>query len=249
MKKIIYILSLALIFACNSEDAGDCFQTTGSIIQSDITVSPFEKILVNRDVELILKEGADYKVTIETGENLLNDVEAIVVDNELQLTDNNTCNYVRGYGITKVFVAAPNIKQIRSSTQYNISSDGVLNYTNLQLISEDFNAPGSFTVGDFRMNVNSTELKITANNISSFYITGVTENLTVGFYSGSGRFEGENLIAQTVEIYHRGTNDMIVSPQLAITGEIRSTGNVIAVNHPLTVEVTEFYTGELIFSN
>ena len=92
MKKIIYILTLILIVACNSEDAGDCFQTTGNIIQQEVAVNTFEKILVNRDIELIVKEGPEHKVLIETGKNLLNDVEAKVVSNALQLTDNNSCN-------------------------------------------------------------------------------------------------------------------------------------------------------------
>ncbi|VAV83951.1 hypothetical protein MNBD_BACTEROID02-1755, partial [hydrothermal vent metagenome] len=53
MKKVIYIISLLLVFACNSEDANDCFQTSGSIIQQEVTVGAFTKILVNRDIELV----------------------------------------------------------------------------------------------------------------------------------------------------------------------------------------------------
>lgn len=247
MKKIFYILILTLVFACNSEDASDCFQSSGSIIQQEITVDTFTKILVNRDVQLILKEGIEFKVIIETGKNLINDVEAIVVDDQLQLTDQNTCNYVRDFGITKIYVTAPNITEIRSSTQYDVSSEGVLDYNGLVLISEDFNVPGSFTVGDFRLDVNLITLRIVTNNISTFYITGQTENLNVGFFAGAGRFEGENLIAQNVNIFHRGSNDMIVNPQESLTGELRSTGDLISVNQPPVVTVEQFYTGRLIF--
>ena len=249
MKKLLYILTLALVFSCNSEDAGGCFQTSGSIIQQEIIVDAFTKILVNRDVELILKEGVEYEVIIETGKNLLNDVEALIVDDELQLTDHNTCNYVRDYGITKIYVTAPNITEIRSSTQYDVSSNGILKFNSLTLISEDFNDPGSFTVGDFRLAVNLTTLRIVTNNISSFYITGQTENLNIGFFAGAGRFEGENLIAQNVNIFHRGSNDMIVNPQQSLEGELRSTGNLISVNQPPIVDVEQFYTGQLIFED
>lgn len=249
MKKLIYILTLVLVFSCNSEDAGDCFQTSGSIIQQEIIVDAFTKILVNRDVELIVKEGVEYEVIIETGKNLLNDVEALIVDDELQLTDHNTCNYFRDYGITKIYVTAPNITEIRSSTQYDVSSSGILKFNSLTLISEDFNVPGSFTVGDFRLAVNLTTLRIVTNNISSFYITGQTENLNIGFFAGAGRFEGENLIAQNVNVFHRGSNDMIVNPQQSLTGELRSTGDLISVNHPPIVDVEQFYTGQLIFED
>ncbi|WP_452231117.1 MULTISPECIES: head GIN domain-containing protein [unclassified Lacinutrix] len=247
MKKIVYILIVAILFSCNSEDANDCFQKSGKIVQEEVMLSSFEKILVHRDIELILKQGVTFQVVIETGENLLNDVEAKVVANELQLTDKNTCNYVRDYGITKVYVTAPNITAIRSSTQYDISSDGVLNYTHLELFSEDFNVPESFTVGDFKLQVNTQSLSVVGNNISSFYISGTTEALYVGFFSGTGRFQGEDLIAQDVEIYHRGTNDILVNPQASITGEIRSTGDVVAYHQPALVTVEEFYDGKLIF--
>lgn len=249
MKKIIYILTLIGLLACDSESAGDCFQTKGATVQQEVVVTPFEKILVNRDVELILKEGIDYEVVIETGENLMNDVEVIVVSNELKLSDNNTCNYIRDYGITKIYVTAPNITSIRSSTQYDVSSDGILNYPNISLVSEDFNAPGSFTVGDFRLQINSSRLNVVSNNISSFYISGQVDDLVIGFYSGAGRFEGENLIADNISVYHRGSNDMIVNPQVSLTGELSGTGNLISINNPSTVEVEQLYIGQLIFQN
>ena len=87
----------------------------------------FDKILVNRDIELIVKDDVNQQVVIETGENLLNDVKVKVVDGQLILADDNSCNYVRNYGITKIYVTSPNITEIRSSTQYDISSDGGFN--------------------------------------------------------------------------------------------------------------------------
>ncbi len=249
MKKYIYILTLISLLACDSESASDCFQTAGPIIQKEITVSPFEKILVNRDIELIIKEGLEYEVIVETGENLMNDVVVVVAGDELQLTDNNSCNYLREYGITKVIVTAPNIKSIRSSTQYDVSSEGVLSFPNVTLVSEDYNSPGSFTVGDFRMQINSEKLQVVANNISSFYISGQVDDLFIGFYSGAGRFEGENLVAQNIDLYHRGSNDMVVNPQLSLTGELRGTGNLISKSNPAIVEIEQLYTGRLIFDN
>ena len=246
MKKIVYVV-LLLVFACNSEDTIDCFQSSGDIIQQEINTSSFERIFVNRDIELIIKDAPNHKVTIETGENLINDVIAEVVDNQLILTDYNTCNYVRDYGITKIYIEAPNLTEIRTSTQYEISSDGTLNYNNLNLYSEDFDIQNDFTVGDMRLTVNSQNLTIASNNLSFFYINGEVNSLTIGFYAGAGRFEGENLIAQNVNVYHRGSNDMVVNPQQSLTGQLRGTGNLIAVNQPDTVDINQIYTGQLFF--
>ncbi len=238
---------MILFFACNSEDANDCFKTSGNIIQQVVEVASFESVLVNRDVEVIISEAPEYKVTIETGENLINDVKVEVIGNQLVLKDNNNCNYVRDYGITKVFVEAPNITEIITSSQYEISSNGILNYENLALFSEDFNGESEFTVGDFRLTINSENLSIISNNLSFFYIDGAVNNLFVGFYAGAGRFEGVGLTAQNVDVYHRGSNDMVVNPQLTLTGELRGTGDLISVNEPPLVDVEQIYIGQLIF--
>ena len=245
MKKFIYLF-LFIVFACDKEDVSDCFQTEGELITQEFTVTEFQKILVNRDVELIISQGENYRVIVETGSNLLNDIEVRVFGNELQLTDNNTCNFVRDYGVTKVYVTTPNLTEIRSSTQFDISSDGILSFDNLKLISEDFNYSESFTVGDFKLSVSTNTLSVVSNNISSFYIDGVTEELFVGFYSGTGRFEGKDLIANYIDIFHRGSNDMVVYPIESLSGELRGTGDLISVKQPASVNVEQYYTGQLI---
>ncbi|WP_418604517.1 head GIN domain-containing protein [Hwangdonia sp.] len=247
MKKLIYISILFLIFACDSENANDCFQKMGSLIQKEITVDAFDKILVNRDIELIVKEGPTQKVSIETGENLLNDVTATVVDGKLTLTDNNSCNYVRDYGVTKVYITSPNLTEIRSSTQYDVRSDGVLSYPNLTVLSEDYSAPDTFTNGNFRLQIDNNTFTLVFNNLSNCFISGKTNSLNITFAAGTSRFEGRDLIAQQVGIWNRSSNDMIVNPQQSIKGKISGTGNVIAVNKPGTVNVDEQYKGRLIF--
>lgn len=247
MKKIIYICFCVLLFACDSENVNDCFQKSGSIVTEEIDLPIFTKIKVNRDVELILKDGATQKVLIETGENLLNDVDFSVVNDRLEITENNTCNFVRDYNITKVYVTAPNITEIISSTQFKISSDGVLNYSDLDVLSEDFHDSSIIAVGDIDMSLHTQNLKVVGNNLTSFKMQGTAENLNITFAAGDGRFNGANLIANKVYVYHRGTNRISVNPQLELKGTLLSTGNLIAKNHPPIVDVEQLYTGRLIF--
>ena len=248
MKKSIYILLFLAIFSCDSENASDCFQTSGSTITETFLVNDFNTILVNRGVELVIKQGVTQQVVVQTGENLLNDVSVEVIDEQLILTDSNTCNFVRDFATTKVFVTTPNVTEIRCSTQYKITSDGVLNFETLDLVSEDFTDPDAFAVGDFDLQLDVENLRVTSNGLSFFYLSGQVENLNVNFVSGDGRFEGENLIAQNVSVFHRGSNDILVNPQETLTGTILSTGNVVAFNTPETVDVDEVFVGQLIFN-
>jgi len=248
MKSYIkYFAIMILFFGCNSEDAGDCFQTAGTIIQQEFTVASFDKILINERIELIIKEGATQKVVVETGENLLNDIDIQVINNQLIATNNNTCNFVRDYGLTKVYVTSPNIIKIRNSSEQAVRSDGVLTYPILNIVADDFQSD-FLNVGDFYLTINNTRLNVVSNGISNFYIDGQTTNLNVGFYAGDSRFEGKNLTATNVRVTHKSTNDMLVNPQAKIEGDIFSLGDVIAYTHPPIVDVTEHYQGRLIFN-
>lgn len=246
MKKIIYILSLILLFGCNSENASDCFQSTGDIIQQEFQVSAFTEVTVFENVELFITQGAVQQVILETGTNLMNDVEAYVENGRLIVKDNNGCNLTRDYGITKAFVTTPNLTQIRNSSNLDVNSIGILNFEDLKLVSED-DSGNFYNVGNFNVALNCTDLFVVINNFTTSTISGTVENLRVNHASGDGRFEGRFLVAQNVRVYHRGTNDIIVNPQLSLTASLVSTGDVISVAIPENLDVTEQFDGRVIF--
>ena len=135
MKKILYISFLVLLISCNNENASDCLQTSGKIVRQEMEVASFDKIVVHKKITLYITDGPTQKVIIESGENLLNDITAEVIEGELILKDFNTCNLFRDYGITKVFVTSPNLKTIRNASELNVYSIGTLTYPSLYLMS------------------------------------------------------------------------------------------------------------------
>lgn len=248
VQKIGYILVVMLFLGCNNENAADCFQTTGDIIRQEVSVADFTKITVFENVSVVLKQGDNIQVTIETGANLINEVTAEVVDDRLVLRDTNDCNYVRDYGVTKVYITAPNITEIRSSTGFSIASDGVLTYPNLTLLSEAYNNPEADTTdGSFILEVDNNRVSIVANGISYYNLKGQTNEFSVVVAAGDSRTEASELQAQSVTVNHRGSNDILVNPIQSISGTIRGTGDVISYNRPETITVEELYKGELIF--
>ncbi|MFD2099377.1 head GIN domain-containing protein [Flagellimonas iocasae] len=245
----VFLILLAFIFvSCNGDNVPDCFQNAGDTVRETVAVPEFSTITVFENLNVVLKQGEEQLVEIETGEFLFNDISVEVEGNRLILRNENNCNYVREYGLTTVYVTSPNISEIRSSTGLLISSDGVLNYPSLTLISESFTNPETETTdGSFDLELNSTTVRITVNGIAYFKIKGETENFNVFIAAGDSRVEAENLISQNVTINHRGSNDVFVNPQQSLTGVIRGTGDVISVNTPPMVDVEELFNGRLIF--
>lgn len=253
MKKIVVAISFFLVFICvasslmlvSCEKPSDCIKSTGAIITKEFEVASFENIYVNKGIGLEITQGPEFKVVVKTGENLMADISVIVENNALVLRNNTSCNWVREYGHTTVYVTAPNITEIHSKTERDIVSNGVLTFPILRLIAVD-QGQGAAT-NDFHVQVDNYQTVIENNNVSRFFISGRTNEALLNFYDGNGRFEGENLIAKSIKVFHRGSNDMIVFPTESITGKMVSTGNIILKNVPPVVAVEQLYQGHVIY--
>lgn len=243
-----FLLLMLLLFSCDKEDAPDCFQTSGSVVQREIGVAAFDEIIVFDQINLIISQGPEQKVLIESGENLISDVTAEVQNNRLILKNANSCNFFRDYDLTTIYVTVPNLTWLQNAGNRTIENIGVLNFPNIWLRSlNQEETKGVYTVGDFDLALDSENIRVTGDDFSNFFLSGRTENLDLYIAAGDGRVEAQDLEAETVEIQHRGTNKLFVNPQQVLKGEIRSTGDVISVNKPPVVELETFYSGKLIF--
>ena len=90
-------------------------------------------------------------------------------------------------------------------------------------------------------------LSIDDNQACYYVINGAVENLSVNFYSGDARFDGSNLVAQKLRVFHRSTNDIIANVQQEVTATLYSTGNLVLKNHPPVVTVNRIYTGKVVY--
>ena len=59
-----------------------------------------------------------------------------------------------------------------SFSWHKIISEGILNYSDLTLISDDYNNSDNVAVGDFELELNSSIIRVISNKLSSFYLSG-----------------------------------------------------------------------------
>lgn len=243
MKKTIQIVMLLFIItACSVTE--DCFKKTGDFVLQTIEVTDFDKIVVEKRVSLVIKEGPEYLVQVSTGANLVDDIHVEVIDGTLQIKDESECNLVRDFGQTTVYITTPTLTEIHSFTEKDIVSDGVLTFPILRLVTlEEDEVTGT---GDFRLKMQSGQLVVETNTLAGYFIEGEVQELLVNFYSGDGKFVGPNLHANTIKVFHRSSNDLILYPIESIEGNIYGNGDIILKNNPSIIQVTEHYTGKLI---
>lgn len=250
MKKIIYIITV-LVFFVSCEKPADCIESSGNKTTKEFEVTPanyFHSIYVSKGVGLVVKQGTEYKVEVQTGENLINDISVEFKNDGLYLKDNSSCNWVRDYGQTIVYVTTPQLDflNLNSKTEQNIDSDGTLTHGIVRLTSMDL-GEGAGT-NDFHIQVNNYQVVVETNNVSRFYLSGATSETLLNIYDGNSRVEAENLLSQDVKVFHRGSNDLVVKPIQSITGKLVSTGNIILKNTPVIVDVQELYQGRVIYN-
>jgi len=249
MKKCCLIIGLLLIFI-SCEKPSECIESTGSTVKKTFLVNPFARIKVYRGIAVVITQGTDYKVEVQSGSNIIDNIAVNQVDDQLIFKDNTTCNWLRAYGQTTVYITTPTLSEIYSKTDRDISSNGVLTYPVLNLFALDVDGDGEDAAGtgDFHLTINNSQLVIQNNNVSRYYISGTTTDAVLDFWAGDGRIEAGDLTAQTIEVYDRGSNDMIVKPMQSITGKMVSTGDIILKNNPPIVNVEQLYIGHVIYN-
>jgi len=249
MKRAVIRLwfSLLVLAGCG-KNAPDCIQSSGDIVREELVLPAFQNITVFENVRLVLRYGTEQRVVLETGANLRSDVTARVEEGTLELRDQNNCNFFRAYGRTTFYVTTPDLQVLRSSTGWPIQSEGVLPFTALSLVSESFNNPETETTdGSFELELDTDRVSVVANGIAYFRLQGQTGTLSVTVAAGDSRIEAGELIAETVELNHRGSNEILINPTQRISGIIQGYGDVLSYNRPPAVEVEETFRGRLIF--
>lgn len=255
MRNYYYILITSFLFIVTSCGISeDCFKGNGNRITQIFSLENFTKVKVYDGVGLVIKEGPNYEVKIETSDNIIDNIEVKIEGDMLVVKDNSTCNIARDYGQTIVYLTVPDGSnfpliqelEIYSKTGQKIESEGVLHSHIIRLYSIGDDGDGAGT-GNFYLNVNNGQLVVESNNVSNFYLNGHCREMLLNFYFGNGRFYGENLEAEIINVYHRGSNDMTVKPIQRIEGTISATGNVILKNVPPIVNVEEVFRGRVIY--
>lgn len=245
---LVYCLLSLTILGCDAEDAPECFRTVGEMIDKEVSVEPFDEIIVYKGIRLFIEQGAAHKVVVETGANLMEEIEVEVTAGRLSLRNTISCNLFREYNVTNVYVTLPNLTWLQNAGNNRIEGRGELHFPEIWLRSyNQEKIDDIYTIGDFELHLVSKSIRITSDNYSHFFLSGSTDNFDVYIADGDGRVQGADLVAQTVEIQHRGTNKITVNPQQVLKGEIRSTGDVISVTRPPIVDIETFYSGKLVF--
>lgn len=236
-----------LVVFCMCKNPEECFESSGDTIQREVKLEKFDKVFLRKGIEIIIDQADEQKVIIQHGKNLINNVDYYVENNTLHLEDKTSCNFTRSYKNCKVFISVPDLKEIDSKTEYNISSTDYLSFKELYIKSTKEKNDEYGGVGDVNLKLNVEKISFVSNGTSNFKLEGTTNHLHCFFADGTGKCEAGNLKAKSVYVFHRSHNDVIVFPIDWINGDLYSNGNLYLKNIPKENFVNVHYTGKIIY--
>ena len=244
MKKIfLYLTVIPCLFivliqpACNPTE---CFKRTGDIVQEERTVNDFTTILVNDNVEIVLRNDSSRTVTVEAGKNLISSVKTVVEGSILKISNENTCNWARSFkNQIKVSVGAMFVQKIEQYGFNQITNTDTLEVNDLNILCKNS--------GDINLVLKANHVQMFTSSTSYIRLAGSAN--TSGLHTnGMGEILAQNFKVQELNVLHENINEIHVFPvkSLNVTFNPLNTGNVTYYNEPDNISVSGTGKGKVI---
>ena len=235
---------LGIIFSCEKPEDRKCFKGWGD--ESSIEVSldmEFDSLRIEDNIIVHLHQDTVNKMIVEGGSNVINFIDATIENNNLILSDLNTCNFLRSYE-NKIHV---HLHYKKLSFLYFSGGESIIMENQLQggefrvhFVDGGGSIHCNVDVGYFSISVSGGAGDFTAEGRAAIAFLKVMSNA----YGDASELDAEDLI-----MYNESSGDL--------TGRVTTGGNVNASIHYKgdnyiygsygTLETTDEGEGENIF--
>lgn len=182
---------LVLFFcSCAKENRKDCFRSTGQDVTESREPGVFDKIMVSDNFEVEVFQGNEYRVEVTAGKNIIGNIKTTVDTGMLHISNQNTCNFVRGYKrVIRLKITLPHITYLENEGVGVTRIDEGVRQDSISLrvsSSGDIVAAGTYTTIKTTSNSNGDMTLKGSCRILYVYTNGVnyvnTEELKVRDY-------------------------------------------------------------------
>lgn len=236
---VLILLMIGLHTGC-TKNGGVCVSSSGQIMKQVRNMPDFNEITLNDNVSLILTTDTITGMVVEAGSNLINGITTTVDNNQLTISNTNSCNWLRSYDKPiNIYVSSRKIWKINYNGSGDINSTGTLNLDSLSV-----DVWGGCGTIDLTLNVWKGNFSLNMGTVD-FRLQGICAITTV-FTGDYGLYDGRDLNTGYTYITSKGSNDCYVKATNTLESRIESIGNIYYSGNPQTINSTITGTGELI---
>lgn len=221
MKKLIllvFLFTTLLVVSCSKDD----IYGSGNIITEERNHRNFDGVEVQGSLEVHLVQSNQYRVRIESYENLMPFVETFVSNNVLNIQMSN--GYGGGVRETVVWVYAPDVYEIKLSGSGLIVTDNRHNFG-------DYLEVGLTGSGDIDIRGTARTADIVLNGSGIIQLEGSGNNLSL-YSSGSGDIRAFDYAVDEADVKLYGSGDALIDVWRFIDAEINGSGDIVYEGNP-----------------
>lgn len=200
-----------------------CISGSGNIVEETRDVSNFDKVELQGSGTLIITQGENYSVTLETDDNLLPYYETRVFGDKLEIGTRNFHCFIRNSGLI-VRVTLPEVEKLAILGSGDIISTNVLNAEDLKL-----QIAGS---GDIKLEVNVTNLEteIAGSGEATYIGSATTHNIDI---AGSGDIYAFDLSTEQTSVDIAGSGSAEITAYKTLDVDIAGSGDIYYKGEPV----------------
>jgi hypothetical protein len=211
---VLSILCLSCGFNLKSVE-GD-----GNVIKKDRTVADaFNSVSVDKDLDVIIIQGAKQSITVETDQNLQEHIKIEVKGNELKITSDANIKA----DTKRITVVLANIESLSAASSATIKAES--------LVKSDKISLSSSSDGNIQLNLEVNNLECETSSGGHIEIAGRTEKLETQTSSG-GNINAKTLKAKTVKANASSGGLITVNPSDYLSAEASSGAKIFYVTTP-----------------
>ncbi len=229
-----FILIIFIISSCIF--SGPTLKGNGNVTEETRNTGDFTEIKVSRGMNVYISLGETTKVVVKADENLLDAIETETQGNALNIT---VTRFIRNSTSLNVFVTAPNIELIKTSSGSNVFSEDTLRFQSLNVKS----TAGS----NVKLAVAAGELSVSAMAGSNIFLDGTVKSFTVKANSGSNIKAG-NLLSENCTVKASSGANIWINVQKSLNASVSSGGNLWYSGEPSPLDIQKSSGGN-VFKN
>jgi hypothetical protein len=245
MKRFVFHISFGLIIAvlgtsCEGNLLTECLSGRGNPSSEKRGLYPFGNIAVHDNIDLILEQGADYSITINTGHKLIPLITNMIHNNTLEIRNESPCGILKDpWKRVEVIVRFPKLDSLFVLSNGDVGVRGTISLS--RLFAEVSENPGNIN-----LNLNCEFFRLDfLKGTADVSLTGYSDTVFI-FNNSAGKVDALNVRTQAMVVNSNSSNHVYVrSGDQLLDVKIEYIGNVYYTHDPLKLILNASNSGRL----
>lgn len=235
--KSLRVLTIALaimgISVCASCQTRKTVTGNGNVITRERNTGSFDGLVVSTGIDVYLKQGENYKISVEADENLHDYIITEVKGNVLHVySDAN----IRHAEKKVAYITMKDIRSVKTSSAGDVTGETPVKAQNLELSAS--------SAGNIKLDVTADELEVNISSSGDITLTGETGILDADL-SSAGDLNAHDLIAREAEISVSSAGDAEINVTERLTARASSAGDINYSGNPKMVDSNSSSAGSV----